>query len=825
MRKVERRKRNLRKRKSQRRLLAKERNEAERHDDEESSEAADEVKEHMDTLQSPARGLPISRTKGVLKKQGSSVNLERQKSLRHRLSILPRRQTLPPLEETPLLGVRFTSKATTRLQELVEERLHQGGLVTLQRVALDDHEGKRLVLTLTTTQEMMEKEAELIHLMKKTSDTDVLDHFTVKHRQRFCDVSVPYRDCYGLFSACDWSLLANRMLDNITVLPPNEEETELSRILDTEYRADTLIHLERDESAMHLSAQSSGLSDSTRGRLHEHGEQSASLRHVLLTYDLVDVVTNIHLPQVRQHITRKTWFPMLRLNPPIDLIQSYYGWEVAFYFAWMGMLSQWLVFPGVIGLAVDLFRRYRNDTTDTDEYTPFYGIVGFFWAILFLRFWDRYEHRLAFKWGTFSLSPYERQKFFAVRPEFRGFLRQSPVTGKPETYYPNFRRRLKYVFGAMVTVAMLGVAFFLMILSININGYIQPESNPGRWNEEHPHPFHVPVLAVLADEGHIFDRTSAWRSYLPVIIHVLGIKILNYIYSLTAEKLTAWENHETKLNHSNSLILKRFLFEAFDSYLSLFYLAFYERDVERLRLELAAVFQIDTIRRLLFECIIPMVVQHFTIRRREQEERQRMTDESDVPRSDIPGTDQILQDLEKDSYEQFDDYMEIVIQLGYVTLFASAYPLASLVSIAANWVEVRSDCYKVANLCRRATVLRSSGLGMWRDLMASIIWMSALTNCLLVGFSSDQLMHYLPAFYIRDESGYTDMGHANSWIVVFVIFGLERFLIFFGLLIHAIVPEIPEDIQDKLERQHYIKMLEIEQEAYLAKASAKTKRD
>lgn len=152
---------------------------------------------------------------------------------------------------------------------------------------------------------------------------------------------------------------------------------------------------------------------------------------------------------------------------------------------------------------------------------------------------------------------------------------------------------------------------------------------------------------------------------------------------------------------------------------------------------------------------------------------------------DIPPMDQILRDMDKDEYAAFDDYIEIVIQFGYGTLFASAYPLASVVSIFANWVEMRSDCYKMAHLCQRATVIRSSGLGMWRNLMASIIWMSALTNCLIVGFSSDQLMHYLPTFYYQDASGYTDMGHAKSWIVVFVIFGLERLLLVIGLFIHA----------------------------------------
>ena len=57
-----------------------------------------------------------------------------------------------------------------------------------------------------------------------------------------------------------------------------------------------------------------------------------------------------------------------------------------------------------------------------------------------------------------------------------------------------------------------------------------------------------------------------------------------------------------------SLIIKRFLFEAFDAYVILFYLAFFERNIEKVRGELISVFNVDTFRRLLVECLIPMAL-------------------------------------------------------------------------------------------------------------------------------------------------------------------------------------------------------------------------
>jgi anoctamin-10 len=155
--------------------------------------------------------------------------------------------------------------------------------------------------------------------------------------------------------------------------------------------------------------------------------------------------------------------------------------------------------------------------------------------------------------------------------------------------------------------------------------------------------------------------------------------------------------------------------------------------------------------------------------------------------------------------------MEIVIQFGYVTLFASAYPLASLVALAANWVEIRSDCFKLARVCRRPRSVRADGIGVWKSLLSCVVWMSALTNCLIVGFTSDQMKEIFPAFYMQDKHGDTHLVHDKGWIAVFVIFGLERVLLLVGVLIYAVVPEVPEDVQEEVQRLHHVRQHEHEE--------------
>jgi len=329
----------------------------------------------------------------------------------------------------------------------------------------------------------------------------------------------------------------------------------------------------------------------------------------------------------------------------------------------------------------------------------------------------------------------------------------------------------------VVTVIMLVVAFTIMIISLNVQGYIKPRS------DDDYHPFYYPRFASLAGKGELFDAMSSWKSFLPVIVHALSIQTLNKIYREMATRLTDWENHQSQTDYDNSLILKRFLFEAFDCYIALFYLGFYACDIERLRLELIAVFNVDSFRRILMEVVIPMLVHKVN------------------HKAQVDGHPE---DLDLDDYESFDDWLEILIQFGYVTLFASAYPLASLVMSVALMVELRSDCYKLTYVCRKPKGEQVSSIGMWKKLLQFMVWFSCLTNCLLFGFTSDQMLHYMPDFYMRDEEGNTHIVQDKGWMAILVIFALERVLIYTGLALTAMIPSIPEHLLIKLKRRKYL---------------------
>lgn len=79
-------------------------------------------------------------------------------------------------------------------------------------------------------------------------------------------------------------------------------------------------------------------------------------------------------------------------------------------------------------------------------------------------------------------------------------------------------------------------------------------------------------------------------------------------------------------------------------------------------------------------------------------------------------------------YEVFDDYIEMLIQFGYITLFASAFPLASFVAIFANIIEYRSDCWKLSRVFKKPSVIKTDSIGMWKHLLKMMVSLSALRN-------------------------------------------------------------------------------------------------
>eukprot|EP00931_Biecheleriopsis_adriatica_P032861 TRINITY_DN19122_c0_g2_i1.p1 TRINITY_DN19122_c0_g2~~TRINITY_DN19122_c0_g2_i1.p1 ORF type:complete len:711 (-),score=164.19 TRINITY_DN19122_c0_g2_i1:36-2114(-) len=501
---------------------------------------------------------------------------------------------------------------------------------------------------------------------------------------------------------------------------------------------------------------------------------------------------------------------------PADEIQAYFGSYVAMYFAWMNSFTRWLIAPAVFGLACWLHMRVSGHTVDDDPYLPFHSLFVVFWSMAFLCGWDFECAAKAWRWNVFGE---EREE--EVRPEFQGELRKSRATGRLERYSPYGRRLAAYATSAIVTACMLFVAFCVMVCSLNLQGYMEQSATTFE------RAFYVEPLAQLAEPGALFDPDQTeyfgLLTFGPTVLHVIAIMQLNKLYSSVAEWLTDNENHRLVEHHEQSLILKRFFFEAFDCYISLFYVGFVQQDMRKLRQELVGLYTVDSLRRVVTETALPLVTQQMS---RWQLARRA----ADLKRHDRAHYMEALEVLQQAEYDQFDDFLEMVIEFGYVTLFAAAFPLASAVSIASNLIELKSDLFKLTKVYRRPVSVRASNIGIWRRLLQVMVAASVLTYMMIFSMS-EQLAAWAPGLYreasavdvqsgrlasfVDETTGTADLvmkQGSGRWIVM-TAFCIEHVVALLGCLFELFIPRQPEWVSDEVRRTACFKRTKAKQHA------------
>ncbi|KAI5124246.1 hypothetical protein M0805_005095 [Coniferiporia weirii] len=111
----------------------------------------------------------------------------------------------------------------------------------------------------------------------------------------------------------------------------------------------------------------------------------------------------------------------------------------------------------------------------------------------------------------------------------------------------------------------------------------------------------------------------------------------------------------------------------------------------------------------------------------------------------------VRHELALPEYTLFTDYSEMVTQFGYVALWSTIWPLAPVMALLNNWLELRGDALKITTHCRRPIPFRTDTIGPWLETLSFIAWLSALTNAALVylfhptAFSSSSSLSSEPA--------------------------------------------------------------------------------
>ncbi|KAG9475888.1 hypothetical protein GDO78_003990 [Eleutherodactylus coqui] len=487
----------------------------------------------------------------------------------------------------------------------------------------------------------------------------------------------------------------------------------------------------------------------------------------------------------------KQWarFGKFYKEQPLDLIRKYYGEKVGIYFAWLGFYTEMLFFAAIVGFICFLYGLVTmddsinsqeicdkniggqifmcplcdqrcefwrlNSTCEPSRYshlfdnvaTVFFAIFMGIWVTLFLEFWKRRQARLKYEWDLVDFE--EEQQQLQLRPEYEAKCTQkkkNPVT------------QISLIIASMIAVIVYRLAVYAAFASVMENNHsLEPISG-----------LLTPQLA-----------TSVTASCLNFIM----IMILNFLYERVAVWITDMEIPRTHLEYENRLTMKMFLFQFVNYYSSCFYVAFFkgkfvgypsnytymfnswrneECDPAGCLIELTTQLTIVMAGKQIWgnvqEAFVPYIWNWWRSR------KARNSPENLYSRWE--------QDFDLQSFGQmglFYEYLEMVIQFGFITLFVASFPLAPLLALLNNILEIRVDSWKLTTQFRRGFAAKAHSIGVWQEILNAMAVLSVVTNAFIVAFTSDMIPRLVYYYAYSDNEVYPMSGYINSSLSMFQV--------------------------------------------------------
>jgi anoctamin-5 len=130
-------------------------------------------------------------------------------------------------------------------------------------------------------------------------------------------------------------------------------------------------------------------------------------------------------------------------------------------------------------------------------------------------------------------------------------------------------------------------------------------------------------------------------------------------------------------------------------------------------------------------------------------------------------------------------YNSKIIGYGLVTMFAAALPIAPLLFLLTNWIDVKLDVSRLLINGRRPLAVRAEDIGEWQRIMGLLNTLAVLNNACLMAFSARF------GCKLDEQLG---VGARLWFIIIFehVVFGLKN-------MVAAVVPDVPSGTAQKLQ--------------------------
>lgn len=456
----------------------------------------------------------------------------------------------------------------------------------------------------------------------------------------------------------------------------------------------------------------------------------------------------------------------LSRQPLLD-IRDYFGEKIAYYFAWLEFYTKMLIFPAAGGIAVFALNSALALTHDQQGalLIVFGGAVAV-WSTCFIELWKRKQCVLNLWWGMSNL-----HAEVEPRPQFHGKLRYSPVNDRVESWHISMGT---LAFRCSVTWVVCGISVLLTLSST--------------------------IFCLRLKYTLVVEKQVPFGTAIAGGINAGQIAMFNEIYRMLARKMTSWENHRSQMEYENNLIVKTFLFRFFNNYFAFFYIAFIKAHAEstgcinndcmaELGKYVATIFIIQLVVGNAIELVGPWM-----------KYKVRMHKEKLILGGGTQFSSKIDSRYEKpemeakyEPYEEkeaFDDYAEMVIQFGVVTLFVVAFPLAPVLALANNVLELHVDAFKLVDHRRRPSPHKANSIGTWAYFVNLISKISVMTNVATIIFTSD--------VFGKLNSPESRLTMVERWLVFMVT---QHVLLTAKQLVADYLPDKPA-VVETLEKRH-----------------------
>ncbi|XP_076863653.1 anoctamin-5 isoform X2 [Brachyhypopomus gauderio] len=512
------------------------------------------------------------------------------------------------------------------------------------------------------------------------------------------------------------------------------------------------------------------------------------------------------------------WARFLRFykEQPLNLIRRYYGEKIGIYFAWLGFYTEMLFYAAVVGLACFIYGvATYHDVVWTEEIcdeniggkiimcplcdkkcsfwklnstcnstwqshlfdntaTVFFAIFMGIWVTLFLEFWKRRQARLEYEWDLVDFE--EEQQRLQLRPEYETKCtskRLNRVTQEMEPYLPVTSKLARSCLSGAT------VLFWISLIIASIIGVIA---------------YRLAVFAALASimdtnklevVGSLITPQLA-TSVTASCINFVIIMVLNFLYERVAIWITDMEIPKTHVEYENKLTVKMFLFQFVNYYSSCFYVAFFKGKFVGYPGKYAYMFNEGSgLRNEECDpggCLIELTTQLVIVMAGKQVWGN--IQEALVPwlqnwwksRSARSHPESLYsrweQDYDLQNFSQFGlfyEYLEMVIQFGFITLFVASFPLAPLLALMNNILEVRVDAWKLTTQFRRPVAAKAHSIGAWDEILNMVAIFSVVTNAFIVAFTSDMIPRLVYLYAYHPGTELTMKGYINNSLSVFNI--------------------------------------------------------